>query len=155
MKLCFDSIHFIKQSPQSTNKENNGCSIKAKSLYTITLLILIGSIVIFWGLKDVNAQSSQGGSTFKVIVEVVNNGNLDEQGTVHVAIDGSRSPEVQNGLIFPAFQTSSYTFTFSSNEAPVGKGFTAEVVYGDDEIKRAFGSNTAANSPEVVTITIP
>ena len=131
MKLCLDSSNFIKQSQQLTNKEKNGNSINARSLCTITLLILIGSVAIFWGLKDVNAQSPQSDSTFKVIVQIVNNGNLDEQGTAHVAMDGSRSPQVQNGLIFPAFQTSSYTFTFSSSEAPVGKGFTAEVIYGE------------------------
>ena len=154
MKLCFDERKSVTEPTWLTIKKKNS-SIKVKSLSIITLIILIGSIAIFWGLKDVNAQSPHNESTFKVIVQIVNNGNLDEQGTVHVAMDGSRSPQVQNGLIFPAFQTSSYTFTFSASEAPVGKGFTAEVIYGDDEIKRTFGTNTPANSPETVSITIP
>ena len=80
---------------------------------------------------------------------------MDEHGAIHVAIDGSRNPQTMPGLIFPGLQTSSYTFEFSSAEVPVGNGFTAEVVYGDDEIKRASGSNSASNTPETVTILIP
>jgi hypothetical protein len=155
MNLFFDGSNSINQSPRLTTKKKNGSGIKAKSLYTITLLVLIGSLAIFWGLKDVNAQTTQGGSSFKVIVKVVNNGNLDEHGTIHVAMDGSRASHVLNDQIFPAFQTVSHTFEFSSSEAPVGKGFTAEVIYGEDEIKRAFGTNTPANSPETVTLNIP
>lgn len=153
MKQCFDG-NSIKQSPRPSIKKMNG-STKAISLYTITLLILIGSVAIFWGLKDINAQTTQSSSTFKVIVQVVNNGNLDEHGTIHVVMDGSRAPQVLNNQIFPGLQTTSFTFEFSSAEAPVGKGFTAEVVYGDDEHKRAYGSNTPANTPETVSITIP
>lgn len=156
MKLNFSGINFIKQeSPHLViNKKKTG-SIKAVSIFTMTLLILMGSVAIFWGLKDVNAQVTQSDSTFKVIVEVVNNGNLDEHGTIHVSMDGSRNPQVLNNQIFPAFQTSTFTFTFSSSEAPVGKGFVAEVIYGDDEFKRAYGTNTPAKTPEVVSITIP
>jgi hypothetical protein len=150
MKLCFDRIA-LKQSPSNRNTNKR---IRINSLYACTLLILIGSIVIFWGLKDVNAQSSQSGQ-FKVIVQVQNTGNLDEQGALHVAIDGLRDPQTKSGLIFPALQTVSYTFEFSSAGVPVGKGFSAEVIYGDDEIKRALGVNSAANTPETVTLTIP
>lgn len=57
--------------------------------------------------------------------------------------------------MFPALQTSSYPFSFSSSEVPVGKGFSVEVVYGDDDIKRVYGSNTPANSPEIASLTIP
>lgn len=154
MRLCFDG-NSIKQSPHpSTKKKVNG-NTRLKSVYAMTLLVLIGSVAIFWGLKDVNAQTTQTDSTFKVIVQIVNNGNLDEHGTIHVAMDGSRSPQIQNNLIFPGLQTSSYTFEISSSEAPVGKGFTAEVIYGDDEHKRAYGTNTPANSPETVSIIIP
>ncbi|WP_458742776.1 hypothetical protein [Candidatus Nitrosocosmicus sp. T] len=150
MKLFFDGMA-LKQSPsiRNTNK-----SKRINLLCTCTLLILIGSLVIFWGLKDVNAQSSQGGQ-FKVIVQVQNTGSLDEHGALHVAIDGSRNPQTQGSLIFPALQTTTYTFEFNSAEAPVGKGFNAEVIYGDDEIKRVFGVNSAANTPETVTLTIP
>ena len=146
MKLCFDGC--LKQSPSNRNSNR---SKRINSLYACTLLILIGSVVIFWGLKDVNAQSSQ----FKVIVQVQNTGNLDEHGALHVAIDGLRNPQTLPGLVFPALQTSSYTFTFSSAEVPVGKGFTAEVIFGDDEIKRVSGVNSAASMPETVPLTIP
>ena len=150
MKLCFDGT-----SPRlSPSNRNRNKSIRIRSLYACALLILIGSIAIFWGLKDVNAQSTQSGQ-FRIIVQVQNTGNLDEHGAIHVAIDGSRNPQTMPGLIFPGLQTSSYTFEFSSAEVPVGKGFTAEVVYGDDEIKRASGSNSASNTPETVTLLIP
>ena len=149
MKLFSDGT--LKQSPSNRNTNK---SKRINSLFACTLLILIGSVVIFWGLKDVNAQSSQSGQ-FKVIVQVQNTGNLDEQGALHVAIDGLRNPQTLPGLIFPALQTSSHTFTFSSAEVPVGKGFTAEVIFGDDEIKRAPGVNSAASMPETVPLTIP
>ena len=150
MKLCFAGTS-LKLSPsiRNTNKR-----IRIKTLYACTFLILIGSIAIFWGLKDVNAQSTQSGQ-FRIIVQVQNTGNLDEHGSLHVAIDGLRNPQTMSGLSFPGLQTSSYTFEFSSAEVPVGKGFTAEVVYGDDEIKRVSGANSAANTPETVTLLIP
>ncbi|WP_458721517.1 hypothetical protein [Candidatus Nitrosocosmicus sp. R] len=150
MKLCFNGTA-LRRSPSDRNTNK---SIRIRSLYAFALLILIGSVAIFWGLKDVNAQSAQSGQ-FRIIVQVQNTGNLDEHGAIHVAIDGSRNPQTMSGLIFPGLQTSSYTFEFSSSEVSVGKGFTAEVVYGDDEIKRASGSNSASNTPETVTLLIP
>jgi len=150
MKLCFDGI-CLKQSPSNRNTTTG---IRIKSLYVCALLVLIGSIAISWGIKDVNAQSAQSGQ-FKIIVQVQNTGNLDEHGALHVAIDGSRNPQTMSGLIFPGLQTSSYTFEFSSVDVPVGKGFTAEVVYGDDDVKRVTGANSASNTPETVTLLIP
>jgi len=150
MKQCFDGTA-LKQSPLNRNTTTH---IKIKWMYTCALLILIGSIAITWGIKDVNAQSAQS-DQFKIIVQVQNTGNLDEHGAIHVAIDGSRNPQTMSGLIFPGLQTSSYTFEFSSAEVPVGKGFTAEVIYGDDEIKRTSGANSPSNTPETVTLLIP
>ena len=150
MKLCFDDI-YLKQSPSNRNTRTG---IRIKSLYVCALIVLIGSIAISWGIKDVNAQSAQDGQ-FKIIVQVQNTGNLDEHGALHVAIDGSRNPQTMSGLIFPGLQTSSYTFEFSSADAPVGKGFTAEVIYGDDDVKRVTGANSASNTPETVTLLIP
>ena len=98
MKLCFDGMA-VKHSPSNRNTNKR---IRINSLYACTLLILIGSIAIFWGIKDVNAQSS---SSFKIIVQVQNTGNLDEQGALHVAIDGSRNPQTLSGIIFPALRT--------------------------------------------------
>jgi hypothetical protein len=150
MKLCFDDI-YLKQSPSNRNTRTG---IRIKSLYVCALIVLIGSIAISWGIKDVNAQSAQDGQ-FKIIVQVQNTGNLDEHGALHVAIDGSRNPQTMSGLIFPGLQTSSYTFEFSSADVPVGKGFTAEVIYGDDDVKRVTGANSASNTPETVTLLIP
>jgi len=150
MKLCFDGTA-LKQSPSNRNTNKK---IHNKLLYTCALLILIGSIAIFWGVKDVNAQGAQSGQ-FKIIVQIQNTGSLDEHGALHVAIDGSRNPQTMSGLIFPGLQTSSYTFVFSSAEVPIGKGFTAEVIYGDDEIKRVSGANSVAAAPETVTLLIP
>ena len=150
MKLCFDGV-CLKRSPSNRNTRTG---IRIKSLYVCALLVLIGSIAISWGIKDINAQSTQSGQ-FKIIVQVQNTGNLDEHGALHVAIDGSRNPQTMSGLIFPGLQTSSYAFEFSSAEVPIGKGFTAEVVYGDDDIKRVTGANSASNTPETVTLLIP
>ena len=150
MKQCFDGTA-LKQSPLNRNTTTH---IKIKWMYTCALLVLIGSIGITWGIKDVNAQSAQS-DQFKIIVQVQNTGNLDEHGAIHVALDGSRNPQTMSGLIFPGLQTSSYTFEFSSAEVPVGKGFTAEVIYGDDEIKRTSGANSPSNTPETVTLLIP
>lgn len=150
MKLCFDAT-LKKESPSNRNTTKG---IRINSLYACALLVLIGSIAISWGIKDVNAQSTQSGQ-FKIIVQVQNTGNLDEHGALHVAIDGSRNPQTISGLIFPGLQTSSYTFEFSSAEVPIGKGFTAEVVYGDDDVKRVTGANSASNTPEMVTLLIP
>ena len=150
MKLCFD----VAAQKQISSNRNTIKRIRIKSLYACALLVLIGSIAIFWGIKDVNAQSTQS-SVFKVIVQVQNTGNLDEHGAIHVAIDGLRNPQTLSGLSFPGLQTSSYTFEFSSDEVPVGTGFTAEVIYGDDDIKRTSGVNSASNSPESVTLIIP
>jgi hypothetical protein len=148
MEQCFDGVA-AKQSPSNRNTNKR---IRIIPLYVCTLLILMGSTGIFWGIKDVNAQN---GSIFRVIVHVQNTGNLDEHGVVHVAIDGSRNPQTQSALIFPALQTSTFTFDFPAAEVPVNKGFTAEVVYGDDEIKSVSGINTPPNIPENVTLQIP
>jgi hypothetical protein len=150
MKLCFD----VASQKQTSSNRNTIKRIRIKSLYACALIVLIGSTAIFWGIKDVNAQSTQSG-VFKVIVQVQNTDNLDEQGAINVAIDGIRNPQTLSGLSFPGLQSSSYTFEFSSDEVPVGTGFTAEVIYGDDDIKRASGVNSASNTPESVTLIIP
>lgn len=153
MKLCFHT--------NPSNPIPNTFTIKLKrnalSIYTIgfTLFFLISVIVLPWGLNGAHAQNIEKGQTFKIIVQVTNNGNLDEHGTIHVSIDGSRSPIITNNLIFPGFQTSSYPFSFSSGDVPVGKGFSVEVIYGDDDIKRVYGTNTPSNSPEIASLTIP
>jgi len=106
-------------------------------------------------LSPIDMAHAQGNQTFKVIVEVTNHGDNDEHGAVNVDIDGAMAAQWQSGQIFPAHQTIPYTFTFSSNNVPVGTGFTAEVVYGDDSHRFAYGSNSPSNAPETVSISIP
>lgn len=153
MKLCFDG-NPIDSALNLSNKRVRNNNLM-KSTFVIVFVFLIGTFALTWGLKDAYGQVTQPSQTFKIIVQITNNGNLDEHGTIHVSIDGSRSPVITNNLMFPALQTSSYPFSFSSSEVPVGKGFSVEVVYGDDDIKRVYGSNTPANSPEIASLTIP
>lgn len=92
---------------------------------------------------------------FRVIVQVTNNADTDEVGTIHVNMDGTDYSKVLNGVVCPAKSTVSYTFDFYSEDVPVGKGFTAEMVYGDDIFKRASGVNSPSKTPETVQLTIP
>jgi hypothetical protein len=153
MKLSFHGSPY--QPAPKMHHDKLQMNLLLRSSFVISLSVLIGTVILFWGLKDIYAEETKDIKTFKINVEVTNNGNLDEYGTIHVSIDGSRSPVITNNLIFPAFETSSYPFSFSSSEVPIGKGFIVEVVYGDDEIKRVYGTNTPSNGPEVASITIP
>jgi hypothetical protein len=115
-------------------------------------LLSLGLLAIQSPIEMASAQESQ---IFKVIVQITNNGEVDEYGAVNVDIDGAMTAQWQSGQIFPAHQTNPYTFTFSSSDVPVGTGFTAEVVYGDDSHRFAYGSNSPSNAPETVSISIP
>src|SRR5690349_14762023 len=134
MKLSFHGSPY--QPAPKMHHDKLQMNLLLRSSFVISLSVLIGTLILFWGLKDIYAEETKDIKTFKINVEVTNNGNLDEYGTIHVSIDGSRSPVITNNLIFPALETSSYPFSFSSSEVPIGKGFIVEVVYGDDEIKR-------------------
>jgi hypothetical protein len=92
---------------------------------------------------------------FKVTVKVTNNAKVSYVGSIHVAIDGTNQSKVINNVQFPAKKTVTYNFDFKAMYIPIGKGFTAEVVYGDDIFKRTYGVNTPANKSEVAKITIP
>ena len=92
---------------------------------------------------------------FRVIVKVTNNAYIDEVGAIHVSIDGTDISKVLSGVYCPAQSTVDYAFDFNSNDVPVGKGFTVEMVYGDDVFKRTYGVNTALKTPEIAQITIP
>ena len=43
-------------------------------------------------------------------------------------------------------------FEFNSKDVPVGKAYSAEVVYGDDFNEIASGVNGASNAPEALQI---
>ncbi|MEJ7642190.1 MAG: hypothetical protein WKF36_08355 [Candidatus Nitrosocosmicus sp.] len=98
---------------------------------------------------------NENNQLFKVTVNVTNNAKVSYVGTIHVAIDGTNQSKVINNAQFPSNQTVTNDFEFGAMYIPIGKGFTAEVVYGDDVFKRAYGVNTPANTPEIAKITIP
>jgi len=141
------------------NKHNKGMF-----LFAITLVVVLISSVTL-SLFTLNAQAQEYPETttttsdqkpvFRVIVQVTNNANTDAVSTVHVYIDGTEYSKVLNGAVCPAKSTVSYTFDFDSEDVPVGKGFTAEMVYGDDIFKRASGVNSPSKTPETVQLTIP
>jgi hypothetical protein len=91
---------------------------------------------------------------FIVHVQVTNNGPSDEKGGVYVSIDGTDISKSLHGVTFPSKKTITKTFEFDSRDVPVGKKFTAEVVYGDDYDEQASGVNSPANTPETVRIYI-
>lgn len=124
----------------------------------LTFALSLGLLLFASGLSvfEVTNAFAQGSQTFKVIVKVTNYGNTDEFGAINVDIDGNLAPQWQSGIKFPAHETVSHTFEFVSSDVPVGTGFTAEVVYGDDDThKRDYGSNGPSNAPETINIGIP
>jgi hypothetical protein len=130
-------------------------------LFTIGLAVtLISSIALSNLILDAYAQESPttmlgSKQVFKVDVQVTNNEATDEIGTINVSIDGTDISKVLNGIICPAKSTVSNVFEFNSSNIPIGKGFTVDVVYGDDIFKKAYGVNNPSNTPEVVQISIP
>lgn len=142
----------------TTCKHNKGVS-----LFVFALAIALASLVAL-SICNLNAQvqAQEYGApaitdhkAFRVIVQVTNNAYTDEVGAIHVYIDGTDISKVLNGVVCPAESTMDYTFDFESEDVPVGNGFTAEMVYGDDVIKRTYGVNSPSKSPEVAQISIP
>jgi NhaP-type Na+/H+ and K+/H+ antiporter len=147
-----------RQLPLLSNIKNK--YFKMTLLFTIVLVVtLVSSITLSLFILNVQAQESSSTTNqkqiFRVNVQVTNNADIDEIGTLHVSIDGTNISKVLNGVTCPAKSTVSYKFEFNSNDVPVGKGFTAEMVYGDDIFKRTYGVNTPSNTPEIVQITLP
>ncbi|MBA3284962.1 MAG: hypothetical protein H0U27_07870 [Nitrosopumilus sp.] len=116
---------------------------------------------LFLSLYDLNAQAQKSGTSsnqnqvFRVNVQVYNSANIDEVGTIHVFVDNTAISKVLNGAIFTAKSTVFQIFDFNSTDVPVGKGFTAEIVYGDDKFKRNHGVNSPSKESEIVQLTIP
>lgn len=143
----------------TNNKYNNGVFLS-----TIALAVaLVSSIGL--SLNSLNAQAQEYNTTtattsyqkpvFNVVVQVTNNANVNESGTIHVFINGTNISKVLNGVVYPAKSTIEYAFAFGVEDVPVGKGFTAEMVYGDDIFKRAYGVNSPSKAPEIAQLTIP
>ncbi len=135
-----------------------GCSCnRIFPVCAYTLLLVIVSLMYLPNIGETLAQSmpkDENNQLFKVTVNVTNNAKVSYVGTIHVAIDGTNQSKVINNVQFPSNQTVIHDFEFGAIYIPIGKGFTAEVVYGDDVFKRTYGVNTPANTPEIAKITI-
>ncbi len=131
-------------------------------------ILLIANVLLFalassllLSIYDLNAQAQKSGSSsnpdqvFRVNVQVFNSANTDEVGTIHVFVDNTNVSRVLNGAVFPAESTVFQIFEFNSTDVPVGKGFTAEIVYGDDKFKSNNGVNSPSKEPEIIQLTIP
>ncbi len=135
-----------------------GCSCnRIFPVFAYTLLLTIVFLMYLPNIGETFAQSmpkDENNQLFKVTVNVTNNAKVSFVGTIHVAIDGTNQSKVINNVQFPSNQTVTHDFEFGAMFIPIGKGFTAEVVYGDDVFKRTYGVNTPANTPEIAKITI-
>lgn len=109
-------------------------------------------------LRDNGSSSSPiTNGIFRVIVQVTNQSPQDISGSITVSVD--HQPEnilkSASGLYFPSGETTSTTFTFKSNDVPVGTDFEVNLDYGDDYNKYTFGENSPVKRPEIVTFNIP
>jgi hypothetical protein len=142
----------------TTYKYNKGVSLFAFAL----AFALVSHVALSLCNLNSQAQAQEYGApaiadykVFRVIVQVTNDAYTEEVGAIHVYIDGTDISKVLNGVVCPAESTMDYTFDFDSDDVPDGKGFTAEMVYGDDVIKRTYGVNSPSKAPEVAQIAIP
>ncbi len=99
-----------------------------------------------------NQYNEKVSGKFTVNVKVTNNLATDESGQIIVGIDDTEIFKTLHDISFPSKTTVTKTFEFNSNDVPAGKGFSAEVVYGDDFDERADGVNSPSNTPEVLHI---
>jgi hypothetical protein len=105
------------------------------------------------GVKLAIGQGSTGEGKFRVVVKVTNTATTDYKGGLYVIIDNGPS-QSQHGITFPAKKTIQRTFEFDSRYVPVGKGFTAEVVWDDDYDRDVKGVNSPKKGPETVEVRI-
>lgn len=105
--------------------------------------------------KSFVSQNKKDLGKFVVDVQITNNAVADDVGTVHVSIDNTNLSKALNGVNYPALRTITKSFNFSPSDIPVSKGFTVEVIHGNDVFKRAYGINSPSNTPESVNIIIP
>ncbi len=154
MVQCYGSGNNLIQSVQY--QSGRSCN-RIFQVCTYALLLAIASLMYLPNIGETFAQSmseDENNQLFKVTVNVTNNAKVSHVGTIHVAIDGTNQTKVINNVQFPSNQTVAHNFEFEAMYIPIGKGFTAEVVYGDDAFKRTYGVNTPANTPEIAKITI-
>ncbi|HYO07045.1 MAG TPA: hypothetical protein VER14_08675, partial [Phototrophicaceae bacterium] len=90
---------------------------------------------------------------FIVSVKVTNNSPKNDQGNIHVRIDGGAESKTASAQ-FPAKKTITKTFQFKASDVPVGKGFTVEVEPEKSNSVTGQGVNSPAKKPEEVKLTI-
>lgn len=139
-------IHYLFH-PNTTCYSNS-------TFFPIFLIALILGLFSVSGIDFIDHVKAQSSQVFRINVEVTNNGNTDEYGTVYVNINDSPAVDGLGAQHFPPGETISFEFVFDSKEVPIGKGFVAEVVYGDDIHKRVYGKNTSNNYSESIAIII-
>jgi len=148
--------YFLKQSKNYQSLKNK---MDINNVLTITLLVGIAMLVPLNSLTNQELvlvqASSSGNQLLKVNVQVTNNAEVNEIGSVHVIADGTGISKDLNNISFPASETVTHVFEFDSEDIPVGTGFSIEVVYGDDVHKRAYGVNSESSVPENLDIVIP
>lgn len=146
---------YIKRLQLSLLTINNDNYFKMAFLFTISFAVTLPLFNCEVFAQESSPTTTNQKQIFQVKVQVTNNEYIDEVGTIHVSIDDTNISKVINGIYCPAKSIISYTLNFNSNDVPVGKGFTVELVYGDDIFKRTYGINGPSNTPEIVQITMP
>jgi hypothetical protein len=114
-------------------------------IFSLTVLSLLSSSLIY-------ATNEKLSGKLTIDVMVTNNLADDESGQIIVEIDDTDISKKMSGVLFPAKTTVTKTFEFDSRYVPIGKGFSAEVVYGDDFDTAAHGINDPSTSPKVLHI---
>ncbi len=132
-------------------QDNGGNQVKPGAY---SAMVSAGSLQAKTGFSIAEGPKGPNAGKFIVNVQVTNNGPNDEKGGVYVSIDDTDISKSLHGVTFPSKKTITKTFEFNSKDVPVGKEFSAEVVYGDDYDERARGVNSPANTPETVRIYI-
>ena len=83
-------------------------------------------------IKQSENELSSNKSKFVLNVQVTNKLSADERGGIYVTVDDTDVSKTLFHTTFPANKTVTKAFEFNSKDVPVGKAYSAEVVYGDD-----------------------
>ena len=134
-------------------------NIKLKTFFILSMLfsysgLIVSNVTIH---QEVFAQGLNTNSSglLNVNVQVLNTGDVELIGSIHVMSDITGVSKNANGITFPSGQTVIKIFDFNQNEIPEGTDFNVEVIYGDDYSKRAYGVNNQTDKPVFFNVKIP
>ena len=123
---------FLKQTKNYHSSKNK---IDIHNVLTITfllagmaILISLNSLVSQQGVVLAHVGSSSSNQLLKVHIQIINNADVNEIGSVHVIADGTGVSKDLTNISFPASKTVTHVFEFDSEDIPVGTGFSVEVV---------------------------